>query len=74
MEYAGKYRILAYLSWTLSAMSALLALVPFWYIWRIIHDILEAFPDISQAGNITGCGWSAEIGRASCRERVFRAV
>lgn len=40
-------------------MSALLALVPFWYIWRIIHDILEAFPDISQAGNITGCGWSA---------------
>ena len=29
MEYAGKYRILAYLSWTLSAMSALLALVPF---------------------------------------------
>lgn len=59
MEYAGKYRILAYLSWTLSAMSALLALVPFWYIWRIIHNILEAFPDISQAGNITGCGWSA---------------
>ena len=59
MEYAGKYRILAYFSWTLSAMSALLALVPFWYIWRIIHDILEAFPDISQAGNITGCGWSA---------------
>lgn len=59
MEYAGKYRILAYLSWTLSAMSALLALVPFWYIWRIIHDILEAFSDISQAGNITGCGWSA---------------
>ena len=59
MEYAGKYRILAYLSWTLSAMSALLALVPFWYIWRIINDILEAFPDISQAGNITGCGWSA---------------
>lgn len=59
MEYAGKYRILAYFSWILSAMSALLALVPFWYIWRIIHDILEAFPDISQAGNITGCGWSA---------------
>lgn len=44
MEYAGKYRILAYLSWTLSAMSALLAPVPFWYIWRIIHDIQEAFP------------------------------
>ena len=33
-------------------MSALLALVPFWYIWRIIHDILEVSPDFSQAGNI----------------------
>ena len=38
MGYAGGYRILTYLSWILSVMSALLALVPFWYIWRIIHD------------------------------------
>ena len=35
MGYAGGYRILTYLSWILSVMSALLALVPFWYIWRI---------------------------------------
>ena len=45
MGYAGGYRILTYLSWILSVMSALLALVPFWYIWRIIHDILEVSPD-----------------------------
>ena len=32
MGYAGGYRILTYLSWILSVMSALLALVPFWYI------------------------------------------
>lgn len=44
MSYAGGYKILTYLSWALSAMSALLALVPFWYIWRIIHDILEVSP------------------------------
>lgn len=42
MGYAGGHKILTYLSWVLSVMSALLALVPFWYIWRIIHDILEA--------------------------------
>lgn len=61
MGYAGGHRILTYLSWVLSAMSALLALVPFWYIWRIIHDILEVFPDFSQAGNVTRYGWFAVL-------------
>ncbi len=54
-------RILTYLSWVLSVMSALLALVPFWYIWRIIHDILEVSPNFSQAGNVTSYGWSAVL-------------
>ena len=57
--YAGAHKILTYLSWILSVISALLALVPFWYIWRMIHDILEVSPDFSQAENITGYGWSA---------------
>ena len=59
MRYAGKHKILTYFSWGLSVISALLALVPFWYIWRIIHDILEVSPDFSQAGSITHYGWSA---------------
>ena len=59
MDYAGGYRILTYLSWVLSAVSALLSLVPFWYIWRIVHDILEVSPDFSEAVNVTGYGWSA---------------
>ena len=61
MGYAGGHRILTYLSWVLSVMSALLALVPFWYIWRIIHDILEVSPNFSQAGNVTSYGWSAVL-------------
>ena len=61
MGYAGGHKILTYLSWVLSVMSALLALVPFWYIWRIIHDILEASPDFVEAGNVTGYGWSAVL-------------
>lgn len=61
MGYAGKHKILTYLSWVLSAISALLALVPFWYIWRIIHDILEVSPDFSQAANVTRYGWSAVL-------------
>ena len=61
MGYAGGHKILTYLSWVLSVMSALLALVPFWYIWRIIHDILEVSPDFSKAGNVTSYGWSAVL-------------
>lgn len=61
MGYAGAKRVLTYLSWVLSAMSALLSLVPFWYIWRIIHDILKVSPDFSQAGNVTRYGWSAVL-------------
>ena len=61
MDYAGGHKVLTYLSWVLSVMSALLALVPFWYIWRIIHDILEVSPDFSQAGNVTRYGWSAVL-------------
>lgn len=60
-DYAGGHKILVYLSWILSAMSALLALVPFWYIWRIIHDILKVSPDFSEAGNVTSYGWSAVL-------------
>ena len=56
MGYAGGHKILTYLSWVLSVMSALLALVPFWYIWRIIHDILEVSPDFSKVGNVTSYG------------------
>ena len=61
LGYAGKHKILTYLSWILSVVSALLALAPFWYIWRIIHDVLEAAPDFSQAENITRYGWSAVL-------------
>ena len=61
MSYAGGRKILTYLSWALSAMSALLALVPFWYIWRIIHDILEVSPDFSKAENVISYGWSAVL-------------
>ena len=61
MSYAGRHRILTYLSWVLSSASALLALVPFWYIWRIIHDILEVSPDFSKAGNVVSYGWSAVL-------------
>ena len=42
MGYAGNYRRFTYASWALSAVSALVALVPFVYIWKILRDVLNA--------------------------------
>ena len=38
MGYAGNYRYFTYASWVLSAVSALVALVPFVYIWKVLRD------------------------------------
>lgn len=59
LDYAGKYRILTYLSWILSAVSALLALVPFWYIWRILKEIIDVAPQYENAVHVTQYGWMA---------------
>ena len=49
MQYAGSHRYLTYSSWILSAGSALLALVPFWYLWKIIAEVIDVMPDFSKA-------------------------
>ena len=61
MGYAGKHRILTYLSWLLSVISALVALVPFWYIWRIVRDVLAVAPDFAHAEHIARYGWFAVL-------------
>ncbi len=61
MGYAGGYRVFTYASWVLSALSALVALLPFLYIWRIIRDVLAVAPDFSQAVNIPRYGWMAVL-------------
>lgn len=61
LGYAGKRKILTYLSWILSAASAFIALLPFWYIWRILKDVIEVAPDFGKATNITHYGWMAVL-------------
>ena len=57
--YAGKHRYLSIASWILAAISALIALSPFYYIWLIIREIVEVRPDFSKAVHISGYGWRA---------------
>lgn len=59
LSYAGRHKYLTYSSWILSALSALFALVPYLYIWRIIKEVLECAPDFSKAQGLVSNGWAA---------------
>lgn len=59
LDYAGTYRFLTYLSWVLAAAGALLALVPFGYIWRILREVIEVAPQYENAVHVTQYGWMA---------------
>ena len=61
MGYAGGHRVFTYASLALSAISALMALIPFLYIWMILRDVLAAAPDYAQAVNIPHYGWMAVL-------------
>ena len=61
MSYAGRHKAFTYASWVLSAVSALMALVPFLYIWMILRDVLNTAPDYSKAVNIPYYGWMAVL-------------
>ena len=61
MEYAGSYKILTYMSWILSFLSALTALLPLVYIFFIIREVLEAAPDFSKATSIVHNGVMAVV-------------
>ena len=55
ISYAGKDKGKIYVSALLSAISALAALVPYYYLWQIIHGIIFSDP----ATDLKGYGWIA---------------
>ncbi len=61
LQIAGNHKYLIYASWALSAISAFIALLPFYYIWKVIQEVLEVAPDFSQAQNLTHNGWLAVL-------------
>ena len=61
MEYAGNYRYLTYSSYVLSAISALVALTPFWCIWKILQEVISVAPNYNEAQNISHYGWMAVV-------------
>lgn len=61
LDYAGNFRWLTYASWVLSVISALLALVPFIYIWKIIKEVLDVAPNHEKATTFTHNGIMAVV-------------
>lgn len=61
LSYAGNRKTLTYISWVLSAASALISLLPFWYIWKILDEVISVAPDFDKAKNITHYGWLAVL-------------
>lgn len=59
LAYAGKFRYLTIASWILSVISAWLAWVPFYYIWRIMKEVLSVAPDFGKAAHLKEYGWAA---------------
>lgn len=57
--FAGSYKYLSILSAILAAVSAFVALVPFYYIWKIMQEVLRVKADFSQAVGIGSYGWKA---------------
>ena len=61
LEYAGGYKYLTIASWILSALSALVALLPFVYIWKVIKEVLDVVPNYGDVQNLSHNGWMAVV-------------
>ena len=60
-DYAGRYKYLTFASLFLSGASAVLALMPFVYIWFMIRDVIDVAPNFAQAENLAYYGWMAVL-------------
>ena len=61
MGFAENYKCLTYISLLLSGVSNALALLPFYYIWKIIKEVLEVMPNFENAAGIVKNGVIAVV-------------
>ena len=62
MKFAGNHRFFVYASWVLSGVSAVLAMAPFYFIWRLIREVLAVRPDFASAAlSLKFYGWAAVV-------------
>lgn len=59
LHYAGRHRKLTLLGCLLSALSAVLGLVPYLCVWLVARTVLESWPDLSGVTGLGRLGWMA---------------
>ena len=59
LQYSGGYRILTVLGCLLSALSAVLGLIPYVCVWLAARTVLSGWPDLSDASGLKHWGWTA---------------
>lgn len=59
LGYAGGHRYLTVLGCILSAIAALLGLVPYVCVWLVARDVLAVFPNVRAAAGLERWGWIA---------------
>lgn len=57
--YAGNHKYLTVAAVILSAVSAWIALIPYYDIWKIMQEVLSVAPDYGKAQNLAAYGWAA---------------
>ena len=67
LRYAGGYKYLTIASWILSALSALVALLPFVYIWKVIKEVLDVAPEYGDVQDLSHNGWMAVVFAAAAK-------
>lgn len=61
MGFAENYKWLTCISLLLSGVSSALALLPFYYIWKIIKEVLEVMPNFENGASIVKNGVNAVV-------------
>ena len=59
LSYAGRHKNLTLLGCILSALSAVLGLIPYVCVWMAVRIVLEDWPDLNGASGLAHWGWTA---------------
>ncbi|WP_409199876.1 ABC transporter ATP-binding protein [Methanobrevibacter sp. DSM 116169] len=59
LNFSGKFKYLSIAGCILSGISAVIGLMPFIYIWKMIEEVIIVMPNFSNAVNLVQYGWSA---------------
>lgn len=59
LNFSGNYKYFTIIGCLLSAISAVVGLIPFIYIWKLIEEIIITMPNFTSTENLVQYGWKA---------------